>query len=139
MSTYYSRNFEKLLTRANTGVERESHNQLPVIPRNKMDSDRFKKLNELRIQKAAQKKMKNKSIGKALVQSRKQAQEHATENPSTRTKLCTFLFKRESKCLPSQVPKADTHRSPLKLSRSTRNLITCGYSSQSQAYVHPAD
>ena len=83
--------------------------------------------------------MKNKSIGKALVQSRKQAQEHATENPSTRPKLCTFLFKRESKCLPSQVPKADTHRSPLKLSRSTRNLVKCGYSSQSQAYVHPAD
>ena len=76
-------------------MERGSHNQLPVIPRNKMDSDRFKKLNELRIQKAAKKKMKNKSIGKALVQSRKQAQEHATEHPSTRPKLCTFLFKRE--------------------------------------------
>ena len=55
------------------------------------------------------------------------------------TQIVHFLFKRESKCLPSQVPKADTHRSPLKLSRSTRNLVKCGYSSQSQAHVHPAD
>ena len=108
-----------------------------------MDSDHFKKLNALRAQKAAGRKGKNKSIGvglnKALAQSRKKGSESETEKPVTKAKVCNFLLKRESKCLPSQVPKADLPHSPLKLSRSTRNAVKCGYSSQSEAYVHWSD
>ena len=85
---------------------------------------------------AALKKSEKKSIGKSLAEARKQAKMGSVQETP---EVCKFVFKGESDILPSKVTKAEVYRSPFQLSRSSRNLQKCGYSSKEEAYTHPGE
>ena len=97
--------------------------------------DKLAKMQVARNQAKAN-RAKNKSIGKALAEARKQAKGAQLQQTP---QACTFPMKGEPESVPSKVSKAEIHRSPLKLSRGTRNIKKCGYNSKAQAYVHPAE
>ena len=99
-----------------------------------MESEKFKRLNQLKLEKVAKKNERKIGIGQALTHARKQA-----KLKETKTKPDTFFFKGETQSLPSKVPKAELPRSPLQLSRMSRNMEKCGYTCRSEPYVHSSN
>ena len=99
-----------------------------------MESEKFKRLNQLKLEKVAKKNERKIGIGQALTHARKQA-----KLKETKTKPDTFFFKGEAQSLPSKVPKAELPRSPLQLSRMSRNMEKCGYTCRSEPYVHSSN
>ena len=95
--------------------------------------ENINKMIEVRKKKLEKTKAKNKQIGISLSESRK----HAKVSPVA--KVGEFLFKGEADSVPSKVKQVEVHRSPLKSSRSTRNIKKCGYKMKAEAYVHTAD
>ena len=87
---------------------------------------------EVRKKKREQTTAKNKQIGISLSELKK-----AKVRPPP--KVGEFFFKGEADSVPSKVKRAEAHRSPLKLSRNTRNIEKWGYNTKAEAYVRRTD
>ena len=140
MSKYYSSTFEMFSgIFASVSVDLEefrSDNIFPTSYSGHKAMDNIQKMIEARNLKHQMKKAKNKKTGIALAAARKQVKHIPVVQ---KVKVDKFLMKGEAKSLPSKVPKPDIDRSPLKLSRSTRNLKKCGYTSKGEGYAHSTD
>ena len=140
MSKYYSSSFEMFsMIFASVSVDLEefrSDNIFPTSYSGHKAMDNIQKMIEARNLKHQMKKAKNKKTGIALAAARKQVKHIPVVQ---KVKVDKFLMKGEAKSLPSKVPKPDIDRSPLKLSRSTRNLKKCGYTSKGEGYAHSTD
>ena len=95
--------------------------------------ENINKMIEARKKKREQTKAKNKQIGISLSELKKEAK---VRPPA---KVGEFFFKGEADSVPSKVKRAEAHRSPLKLSRNTRNIEKCGYNTKAEAYVRRTD